>query len=49
MQGPFYNRYNSALSPEERQGLYERLMDMSMSEGSSILSEWTAEWPITQE
>lgn len=33
MQGPFYNRYNSALSPEERQGLYERLMDMSMSEG----------------
>ena len=39
MQEPYYNRYNTELSPEERQGLYEHLMNISMSEGRNRFND----------
>lgn len=39
MQGEFYNRYNTPLTPEERKGLYEWLMELSMQEGRNAYSD----------
>ena len=39
MQGEFYNRYNTPLTPEERKGLYQFLMDLSMQEGRNAYSD----------
>ena len=39
MQGEFYNRYNTPLTPEERKGLYEWLMELSMQEGRNAYND----------
>lgn len=39
MQGEFYNRYNTPLTPEERKGLYQFLMDLSMQERRNAYSD----------
>lgn len=39
MQEAYYNRYNTELGPEERKGLYEYLMNMSMSEGRNRFND----------
>lgn len=35
MQGPYYNQYNTELSPEQRTGLYDFLMQLSMQSGAN--------------
>lgn len=39
MQTSWYNRYNTPLTPEERKGLYEWLMELSMQEGRNAYSD----------
>lgn len=39
MQTPWYNRYNTQLNDEERKGLYQFLMDLSMREGRNAYND----------
>lgn len=39
MQGEFYNRYNTPLTPDERKGLYSFLMDLSMRDGRNAFND----------
>lgn len=39
MKTDWYNRYNTPLTPEERKGLYEWLMELSMQEGRNAYSD----------
>ena len=39
MQTSWYNRYNTPLNEEERKGLYEWLMELSMQEGRNAFSD----------
>lgn len=39
MQTPWYNRYNTPLNDDERRGLYQFLMDLSMQEGRNAFND----------
>ena len=39
MQGPYYNQYNTPLSGNDREGLYDTLMRMSLERGRNVYND----------